>query len=47
MENYLQQFEGISLLKLDTIEIELACYLIKFPNLQNISSYITKRSFVL
>jgi hypothetical protein len=47
MESYLQQFEGISLIKRDTNEIELACDLIKFTNLQNTFSDITKRSFVL
>jgi hypothetical protein len=34
MENYLQQFKGISLIKRDSFEIELASDLIKFTNLQ-------------
>ncbi len=38
MENYLQQFKGISLIKRDSFEIELASDLIKFTNLQNIFS---------
>ncbi len=47
VESYLQQFEGISLIKHDTNEIELACNLIKFTNLKKYLSDITKSSFVL
>ncbi len=38
MENFLQQFKGTSLIKRDSIEIELAFDLIQFTNLQNIFS---------
>jgi hypothetical protein len=38
MENFLQQFEGTSLIKRDSIEIELVFDLIKFTILQNIFS---------